>query len=79
MPSEEVTEEEEEAHWLLLFSVVFDSTLSLPVPWSIEFCLINLALQEQELEQEQEQEQEQEKLCFFSWMHYLLGGYKLFT
>ena len=35
-------EEEEEAR--SFFSVVFDSTLSLAVPWSIEFCLISFAL-----------------------------------
>ena len=36
-------EEEEEAK--SFFSVVFDSKLSLAVPWSIEFCLISFALQ----------------------------------
>ena len=40
---EEVTEDEEEEA-KSFFSVVFDSRLSLVVPWSIEFCLISFAL-----------------------------------
>ena len=41
---DEVTEDEEEEA-KSFFSVVFDSRLSLVVPWSIEFCLISFALE----------------------------------
>ena len=41
---DEVTEDEEEEA-RSFFSVVFDSRLSLVVPWSIEFCLISFALE----------------------------------